>query len=122
MRGGREETDLLPVCEPRPTATEEDGAEIHTFDPAEGFESFLFNVHHVIEEAGGRVLYLRLPDRPGHHWYGDQMLANFFLLTCPYLYDLATLTYFPILRNRHSFYATSPITRHHAVVSRCASL
>lgn len=94
-----------------PLATEEDGAEIHTFDPAEGFESFLFNVHHVIEEAGRGAFYIFdcLTDLVTH-WYGDQMLANFFLLTCPYLYDLATLTYFPLLRNRHSFYATSPIT------------
>jgi hypothetical protein len=31
------------------------------------------------------------------------MLGNFFVITCPYLYQLNTLAYFAILRNRHSF-------------------
>ena len=30
------------------------------------------------------------------------MLGNFFMLTCPYLYDLQTVTYFALLRKRHS--------------------
>jgi pyruvate, water dikinase len=38
------------------------------------------------------------------------MLGNFFMLTCPYLFDLETLAYFALLRNYHSTYATRPIT------------
>ncbi|MFH1743273.1 MAG: PEP/pyruvate-binding domain-containing protein, partial [bacterium] len=39
----------------------------------------------------------------------DQMLGNFFMLTCPYLYDLETIAYFALLRNHHSFHAASSI-------------
>ncbi|MCX5771451.1 MAG: pyruvate, phosphate dikinase, partial [Candidatus Hydrogenedentes bacterium] len=37
------------------------------------------------------------------------MLGNFFMLTCPYLYDLETITYFALLRDNHSIHATTPI-------------
>ena len=37
------------------------------------------------------------------------MLANFFMVTCPYLYDLETVAYFALIRNRHSVHALSPI-------------
>jgi hypothetical protein len=37
------------------------------------------------------------------------MLGNFFMVTCPYLYDLDTVTYFALLRDGHSFDAVSSI-------------
>jgi hypothetical protein len=33
----------------------------------------------------------------------DLMTGNFFMVTCPYLFELDTITYFSILRNHHSF-------------------
>ena len=42
-------------------------------------------------------------------WGSDQSLGNFFLLTCPRLWDLETVTYFGIYRDRHSAYALEPI-------------
>ncbi|MCH7557573.1 MAG: hypothetical protein IIB56_08975 [Planctomycetes bacterium] len=33
----------------------------------------------------------------------DLMIGNFFMVTCPYLFELDTITYFSILRNHHSF-------------------
>lgn len=30
------------------------------------------------------------------------MLANFFMLTCPYLYDVGAVAYFALLRKHHS--------------------
>lgn len=33
----------------------------------------------------------------------DLMIGNFFMVTCPYLFELDTITYFTILRNHHSF-------------------
>jgi len=42
-------------------------------------------------------------------WYSDEMLGNFFMLTCLYLYDLETVAYFALLRGHHSFHATAPI-------------
>ncbi len=86
------------------------GVEIHELRPEEGFEAFIAAVHQVIEEAGRGAFYVfdclsdLLVD-----WYSDQMLGNFFMLTCPYLYDLETITYFGLLRNTHSSDATDPI-------------
>ncbi len=86
------------------------GAEIHTLRPEEGFEAFIAAVHKVIENAGRGTFYLFdcLSDLAAD-WYSDQMLGNFFMLTCPYLYDLETITYFGLLRNHHSSQATTPI-------------
>jgi hypothetical protein len=65
----------------------------------------------VIEEAGRGTFYLFdcLYDLAAD-WYSDQMLGNFFMLTCPYLYDLETVTYFALLRGRHSAHATRAIS------------
>ncbi|HEX9191925.1 MAG TPA: PEP/pyruvate-binding domain-containing protein, partial [Candidatus Deferrimicrobiaceae bacterium] len=42
-------------------------------------------------------------------WYSDLMLGNFFMVTCPYLYDLETVTCFALFRDCHSFDAVSAI-------------
>ena len=31
------------------------------------------------------------------------MIGNFFMITCPYLFELDTIAYFALLRNNHSF-------------------
>jgi len=94
----------------QPLVPEGSGARVYGLHPEEGFESFLLGVHRVIERSGRGAFYIFdcLSDLVAD-WYSDQMLANFFVLTCPYLYDLQTVAYFPLLRNRHSSYATSPI-------------
>ena len=87
------------------------GAEIHTPDPTLGFESFVTEVHRVIENDGNHAIYVFdcLSDLASV-WLADQMLGNFFLLTCPRLYDLETVTYFGIYRNHHVSFALGPIT------------
>jgi hypothetical protein len=64
----------------------------------------------VIEEAGRGAFYVFdcLSDLAAD-WYSDLMLGNFFMVTCPYLYDLDTVTYFALLRDGHSFDAVSSI-------------
>lgn len=42
-------------------------------------------------------------------WATDLMMGNFFQVTCPYLFELNTVAYFPILRGRHSFDAIARI-------------
>lgn len=90
---------------------EDFGAEIHRPDPQAGFESFVAQVHRVIEDAGKHAVYVFdcLSDLAAI-WLADQMLGNFFLLTCPRLYDLETVTYFGIYRNQHASFALNPIT------------
>ena len=85
--------------------------EVHHLDPSDGLESFLGDVHNVIEQhgRGGYYVFDCLSDLAGE-WSSDQMLGNFFMLTCPYLYDVEAIAYFAFLRNRHSFHATSAIS------------
>lgn len=89
---------------------EQPGVEIHTLDPGDGFEPFLSAIHATIERAGRGAFYVFdcLSDLVAD-WYSDQMLGNFFMLTCPYLYDLETVAYFALMRGHHSFHATAPI-------------
>ena len=42
-------------------------------------------------------------------WATDLMMGNFFQVTCPYLFELNTVAYFPILRGLHSFDAIARI-------------
>jgi hypothetical protein len=87
------------------------GVETHRPDPALGFETFVTQVHEVIEEAGkGTVYVFDCLSELASAWSADQMLGNFFLLTCPRLYELETVTYFGLYRNHHASFALNPIT------------
>src|SRR5512139_1937087 len=86
------------------------GAEIHRISPEVGFETFTAEIHNVIERAGRGAFYVFdcLSDLAAD-WYSDLMLGNFFRVTCPYLYDLDTVTYFALLRDGHSHEAVDSI-------------
>ncbi|MHB8899282.1 MAG: PEP/pyruvate-binding domain-containing protein [Thermoguttaceae bacterium] len=87
------------------------GAEIHHPDPNLGFEAFVSHVHRVIDQAGAHAVYVfDCLSELASVWSADQMLGNFFVLTCPRLYDLETVTYFSLLRNQHASFAINPIT------------
>ena len=94
-----------------PLVGEGEGVEIHQLSPEDGFEQFITGIHRVIKDVGkgGHYLFDCLSEL-AVDWYSDQMLGNFFMLTCPYLYDMETIAYFPLLRNYHSFYAILPIS------------
>ncbi|OGV65383.1 MAG: hypothetical protein A3K19_11125 [Lentisphaerae bacterium RIFOXYB12_FULL_65_16] len=110
-RENRQKLFYFRFAEHPPLLNEEDGAEIVPLHPANGFDPFLSEVHHTIDNAGRGCLYLFdcLSELAGD-WCSDRMLGNFFMLTCPYLYDRAAIAYFSILRNYHSFHAVTPIT------------
>jgi hypothetical protein len=93
-----------------PLVEEGAGAEIHRLSPSVGFESFTASIHRVIEEAGPGAYYVFdcLSDLAAD-WYSDLMLGNFFMVTCPYLYELDTVTYFALLRDSHSHEAVDAI-------------
>jgi hypothetical protein len=94
----------------RPLLPPEAGAEQHTFGPTHGFEPFVRNVHAVIERAGRGALYVfDCLSYLAESWCSDLSLGNFFCLTCPRLLDLETVTYFGLLRDRHSAYALDAI-------------
>jgi pyruvate, water dikinase len=76
-----------------------------------GFEVFTGAIHGAIKEGGRGAYYVFdcLSDL-AVTWSSDQMLGNFFMLTCPYLYDLETITFFALFRGQHSQFALGPIT------------
>ena len=86
------------------------GVTVERLSPALGFETFTAAIHRVIGAAGPGTAYVFdcLSDLAAD-WFSDLMLGNFFTVTCPYLYELETLTYFALLRNSHSHDAVSAI-------------
>jgi hypothetical protein len=93
-----------------PLLDSSNGLEIHEVDPSVSFEGFVRAVHAVIEDCGlGAVYIFDCISHLGDAWLSDQALGNFFVLTCPRLRDLQTVTYFAIERERHSIHAIGPI-------------
>jgi len=93
-----------------PLVTERPGIEVRVLHPEAGFETFIGEVRQTIRDQGRGAFYVFdcLSDL-AVDWYSDQMLGNFFMLTCPYLLDMETVAYFSILRGTHSVQATSAI-------------
>jgi pyruvate, water dikinase len=86
--------------------------EVHELDPRIGFEGFIAHIHKVIRRVGKGAFYVfDCLSCLAVDWYSDQMLGNFFMLTCPYLFDLETVAYFALFRNYHTQHAIVPITR-----------
>ncbi|HME54909.1 MAG TPA: PEP/pyruvate-binding domain-containing protein [Candidatus Lokiarchaeia archaeon] len=78
-------------------------AVVRELDPSSGFESFLNEILTTIETYGRGACYVfDCLSELVSYWYSDVMLGNFFQLTCPYLYDFDTATYFAVFRNHHS--------------------
>jgi pyruvate, water dikinase len=93
-----------------PLVAEDAGVEVHALSPAAGFEGFTAGIHRVIEACGRGTFYVFdcLSDLAAD-WYSDLMLGNFFQVTCPYLFELETVTYFALLRDGHSHDAVDAI-------------
>ncbi len=86
-------------------------AEVHTLDPAAGFEQFISEILTVIDRNGHDAVYYLFDSLSGLavDWYSDRMLGNFFRLTCPYLFDYDTVALFMLLRDVHTPLATRAI-------------
>ncbi len=93
-----------PILEPQP------GLKIYEFDPDLGFETFTVQIHNRIAEEGKDAFYVfdSLSSLQSA-WYTDLMMGNFFRVTCPFLFVLDTVAYFPLLRGRHSYSAVAKI-------------
>jgi len=80
------------------------GVSIHELDPAQGFEPFTSSIHSVIAGAGRGAFYVfdSLSDLLTA-WATDHMIGNFFQVTCPFLFEMETVAYFALLRERHAF-------------------
>ncbi|MBR2699705.1 MAG: phosphoenolpyruvate synthase [Clostridia bacterium] len=86
------------------------GVKMVEFDPDAGFEAFTVAIHDEITRAGWDAFYVfDCLSELQSVWYTDLMMGNFFRVTCPYLFELDTVAYFPVLRGRHSFDAIARI-------------
>jgi hypothetical protein len=93
-----------PLVENQPEVT------TYQLDAARGFETFTTQIHTIISQEGRETYYIFdcLSDLLSA-WATDLMIGNFFMVTCPYLYELDTITYFTLLRNHHSFQTVARI-------------
>ncbi|MCU0835636.1 MAG: PEP/pyruvate-binding domain-containing protein [Chromatiaceae bacterium] len=92
--------------------TEAAGVEVRELDTSSGFERFITEVRAFIREAGrGAYFIFDCLSALSEVWASDRMLGNFFMLTCPYVYDMESIAYFPLQRGLHSIQATGPISR-----------
>lgn len=80
------------------------GFKIINLDASVGFESFTVKVHELIKKEGQEAFYIfDSISELQFAWSADLMMGNFFVVTCPYLFELNTVAYFGIIRGRHSF-------------------
>ncbi len=94
----------------KPLLAADSPAEVFHLHPEEGFEAFIAEIFDVIEKFGPGACYIfDCLSELAVDWYSDRMLGNFFMLTCPYLYEYETITYFGLLRNHHSSFANDSI-------------
>ena len=93
-----------PILTPRP------GLRIEQVELSHRFETFTVNIHNLIEREGYDAFYVfDCLSELEEAWATDLMMGNFFHLTCPYLFILDTVAFFPIIRGRHSFDAIATI-------------
>jgi hypothetical protein len=83
---------------------------VYQLDAEVGFEGFSKQIRTIISKEGRETYYVFdcLSDLLSA-WATDLMVGNFFMVTCPYLFELDTIAYFAILRNYHSFQTVARI-------------
>jgi pyruvate,water dikinase len=87
-----------------------DGLATIEVSPHAGFDAFSGNLNHIIEAEGREVFYVfDSLSALVVEWATDELLANFFQVTCPFLFELDTVAYFALTRGRHSHSAVARI-------------
>lgn len=81
---------------------EDGGAIVYDIDPGLGFDAFTNSVHRIIERYGVGAYYVfdNLSALVSS-WATDELVSNFFQVTCPYLRELETVAYFALFRHQH---------------------
>ncbi|MBN2456815.1 MAG: PEP/pyruvate-binding domain-containing protein [Sedimentisphaerales bacterium] len=94
----------------KPLIENQSDVTVYQLDAKGGFETFSTQVHAIISQEGTEAYYVFdcLSDLLSA-WATDLMVGNFFMVTCPYLFELDTIAYFAILRNYHSFQTVARI-------------
>lgn len=109
MRDGRN-VIYIRFAQHAPVLKDVSGVKVREFNPDKGFEAFTVAIHEEITLEGRDAFYVfDCLSELQSVWYTDLMMGNFFRVTCPYLFELDTVAYFPLLRGRHSFDAVARI-------------
>ncbi len=90
----------------------EDCGEIKTINVplTHRFEDFTVAIHNYIEKEGYDAFYVfDCLSELQTAWATDLMMGNFFRVTCPFLFILDTVAFFPIIRGKHSVSAINKI-------------
>ena len=87
-----------------PLLSQEDVSVIYEVDATMGFERFATEIYNIIEREGGKVfcVFDCLSDLL-EFWCSDLMIGNFFRVICPFLFRLGTVTYYALIRGRHTY-------------------
>ena len=108
--GEGKEVIYVRFAEHPPILPEQDGLRIIHVKLSHRFETFTVNIHNLIEREGKEALYVfDCLSELEEAWATDLLMGDFFHLTCPFLFSLDTVAYFPIIRGRHSFDAIAKI-------------
>lgn len=93
-----------PLIEPQ------EGVKIYHVELTHRFETFSVTIHNIIESEGRDAFYVfDCLSELQSAWATDLMMGNFFKVTCPFLFQLDTVAYFPVIRGRHSNQAIAKI-------------
>ncbi len=93
-----------PLLEKRPEIKRVDVPLSHRF------ENFTIDIHNVIDAEGKDAFYVfDCLSELQTAWATDLMMGNFFRVTCPFLFVLDTVAFFPIIRGKHSIEAVNKI-------------
>ena len=93
-----------PILAPMP------GLKIVNMELSHLFETFTINIHNLIADEGKDAFYVfDCLSELEEAWATDLLMGDFFHLTCPFLFELDTVAYFPVIRGRHSFDAIAKI-------------
>lgn len=93
-----------------PLLTGQDGLKIIEVELNHRFENFTVEIREHITREGRDAFYVfDCLSELQTAWATDLMMGNFFQVTCPYLFILDTVAFFPLIRGKHSFQAIAKI-------------
>ena len=92
----------IRFAEHEPILTPREGLKIEHVELSHRFENFTVNIHNLIEREGYDAFYV-------FDCLSELEEAWSIHLTCPFLFILDTVAYFPLIRGRHAFDAIATI-------------
>ncbi len=93
-----------------PLLQEQEGLKIIEVELNHRFENFTVKIREHITREGRDAFYVfDCLSELQTAWATDLMMGNFFQVTCPYLFILDTVAFFPLVRGKHSFQAIAKI-------------